>query len=68
MKVPFSPQRIDNVVIKEVTEALQSGWITTRTKEKRVLKNALLHIVIFPMWFVSILLLRDWNLFFAGME
>lgn len=35
MKVPFSPPRIDNVVIKEVTDALQSGWITTgpRTKE-----------------------------------
>lgn len=38
--IPFSPPRVDNKVIKEVTEALQSGWITTgpRTKlfEKKI--------------------------------
>ncbi len=33
--IPFSPPRIDEEIIKEVTAALQSGWITTgpRTKE-----------------------------------
>ncbi|MCF6212556.1 MAG: DegT/DnrJ/EryC1/StrS family aminotransferase [Flavobacteriaceae bacterium] len=38
--IPFSPPRIDNLIIKEVTDALQSGWITTgpRTKlfEKKI--------------------------------
>jgi dTDP-4-amino-4,6-dideoxygalactose transaminase len=35
MKVPFSPPRIDQKIIDEVTAALTSGWITTgpRTKE-----------------------------------
>lgn len=33
--IPFSPPRIDDEIIREVTAALQSGWITTgpRTKE-----------------------------------
>ncbi len=33
--IPFSPPRIDQVIIDEVTAALKSGWITTgpRTKE-----------------------------------
>ncbi len=33
--IPFSPPRIDQAIIDEVTAALQSGWITTgpRTKE-----------------------------------
>src|SRR5690554_6533288 len=38
--IPFSPPRIDQKVIDEVTEALKSGWITTgpRTKlfEKKI--------------------------------
>jgi dTDP-4-amino-4,6-dideoxygalactose transaminase len=38
--IPFSPPRIDQSVIDEVTEALKSGWITTgpRTKlfEKKI--------------------------------
>jgi len=38
--IPFSPPRIDQKVIDEVTQALKSGWITTgpRTKlfEKRI--------------------------------
>jgi dTDP-4-amino-4,6-dideoxygalactose transaminase len=40
MNVPFSPPRIDQKIIDEVTAALQSGWITTgpRTKafEKKI--------------------------------
>lgn len=40
--IPFSPPRIDDKIIDEVTEALKSGWITTgpRTKlfEKKIAK------------------------------
>lgn len=40
MTVPFSPPRIDDKIIEEITKALQSGWITTgpRTKlfEKKI--------------------------------
>lgn len=32
--IPFSPPRIDQKVIDEVTEALKSGWITTGPKTK----------------------------------
>ena len=42
MMIPFSPPRIDDKVVNEVTEALKSGWITTgpRTKlfEKKIAK------------------------------
>jgi dTDP-4-amino-4,6-dideoxygalactose transaminase len=33
--IPFSPPRIDDKIIAEVTAALKSGWITTgpRTKD-----------------------------------
>lgn len=34
MKVPFSPPRIDDLIIHEVVQALQSGWITTGPKTK----------------------------------
>jgi len=40
MFIPFSPPRIDDKIIDEITNALQSGWITTgpRTKlfEKKI--------------------------------
>jgi len=40
MNIPFSPPRIDDLILKEVTDALKSGWITTgpRTKlfEKKI--------------------------------
>ena len=32
--IPFSPPRIDQRVIDEVTDALKSGWITTGPKTK----------------------------------
>ncbi len=32
--IPFSPPRIDEKTVKEVTEALLSGWITTGPKTK----------------------------------
>jgi dTDP-4-amino-4,6-dideoxygalactose transaminase len=34
MIIPFSPPRIDQKVIDEVTKALQSGWITTGPRTK----------------------------------
>ena len=34
MKIPFSPPYIDQDVIDEVVDALQSGWITTGPKVK----------------------------------
>ncbi|GAA3788313.1 DegT/DnrJ/EryC1/StrS family aminotransferase [Corallibacter vietnamensis] len=36
MKIPFSPPFINNTVIQEVTDALESGWITTGPKVKRL--------------------------------
>lgn len=32
--IPFSPPRIDELVIQEVTEVLKSGWITTGPRTK----------------------------------
>ena len=32
--IPFSPPRIDDAVINEVTAALKSGWITTGPRTK----------------------------------
>ncbi len=37
--IPFSPPRIDQRVIDEVTEALKSGWITTGPRTKQFEKN-----------------------------
>jgi dTDP-4-amino-4,6-dideoxygalactose transaminase len=37
--IPFSPPRIDQRVIDEVTAALQSGWITTGPRTKQFEKN-----------------------------
>ncbi len=37
--IPFSPPRIDEKVIAEVTAALQSGWITTGPRTKQFEKN-----------------------------
>ncbi|MDB4601053.1 DegT/DnrJ/EryC1/StrS family aminotransferase [Flavobacteriaceae bacterium] len=34
MNIPFSPPRIDDEIISEVTDALKSGWITTGPKTK----------------------------------
>jgi dTDP-4-amino-4,6-dideoxygalactose transaminase len=33
--IPFSPPRIDDKIIAEVTKALQSGWITTGPRVKK---------------------------------
>jgi dTDP-4-amino-4,6-dideoxygalactose transaminase len=37
--IPFSPPRIDERVIEEVTKALLSGWITTGPRTKKFEKN-----------------------------
>lgn len=37
--IPFSPPRIDQAVIDEVTAALQSGWITTGPRTKKFEKE-----------------------------
>ncbi len=34
MMIPFSPPRIDKKTVAEVTQALESGWITTGSKTK----------------------------------
>ena len=34
--IPFSPPRIDGKTIEEVTKALQSGWITTGMRTKKL--------------------------------
>ncbi|WP_104733704.1 DegT/DnrJ/EryC1/StrS family aminotransferase [Hanstruepera ponticola] len=36
MKIPFSPPFINSTVIDEVTDALNSGWITTGPKVKKL--------------------------------
>ncbi len=37
--IPFSPPRVDERIIEEVVDALQSGWITTGPKTKRFEKE-----------------------------
>jgi dTDP-4-amino-4,6-dideoxygalactose transaminase len=37
--IPFSPPRIDQKIIDEVTAALQSGWITTGPRTKKLEQN-----------------------------
>ncbi len=37
--IPFSPPRIDDKIINEVTAALKSGWITTGPRTKQFEKN-----------------------------
>ena len=39
MKIPFSPPYIDQSVIDEVVDSLQSGWITTGPKCKLLEKE-----------------------------
>lgn len=36
MLIPFSPPRIDQKIIDEVTDTLKSGWITTGPKTKKL--------------------------------
>lgn len=44
MKIPFSPPFITSAVIDEVTDSLNSGWITTGPKVKRLEELVCSHI------------------------
>ncbi len=37
--IPFSPPRIDQLIIDEVTAALKSGWVTTGPRTKKLEKD-----------------------------
>src|SRR6187402_3362640 len=37
--IPFSPPHIDEEIIREVTETLRSGWITTGPRTKKFEKQ-----------------------------
>ncbi|HKK39580.1 MAG TPA: DegT/DnrJ/EryC1/StrS family aminotransferase, partial [Cryomorphaceae bacterium] len=37
--IPFSPPRMDQKIVDEVTDTLLSGWITTGPKTKRFEKE-----------------------------
>lgn len=63
--IPFSPPRIDDEVIAEVTAALQSGWITTgpRTKqfEKDITAYCGNHVTVcVNSWTMGMQVLLDW--------
>lgn len=65
MEVPFSPPRIDNKIIEEVTKSLLSGWITTgpRTKlfEKKIAQFCnIQHVFAVNSWTAGAELLLYW--------
>lgn len=63
--IPFSPPRIDDKVIAEVTAALQSGWITTGPRTKQFEKNISAYIgckttVAVNSWTMGMQVLLHW--------
>ena len=63
--IPFSPPRIDDKVIAEVTAALQSGWITTGPRTKLFEKNITEYCgckttVAVNSWTMGMQVLLDW--------
>ena len=44
MKIPFSPPDMSEAEVKEVKEAILSGWITTGPKTKEFERQILRHI------------------------
>ena len=63
--IPFSPPRIDDKVIAEVTAALQSGWITTGPRTKQFEKNITEYCgckttVAVNSWTMGMQVLLDW--------
>lgn len=63
--IPFSPPRIDEKVIAEVTAALQSGWITTGPRTKQFEKNITAYIgckttVAVNSWTMGMQVLLHW--------
>ncbi len=63
--IPFSPPRIDDKVIAEVTAALRSGWITTGPRTKQFEKNITAYCgcqttVAVNSWTMGMQVLLDW--------
>ncbi len=63
--IPFSPPRIDNKTIKEVTKTLKSGWITTGSKtklfEKKIAQYCnVSHVLAVNSWTTGAELLLYW--------
>lgn len=63
--IPFSPPRIDDKVIEEVTEALRSGWITTGPRVKLFEKEISAYCgckttVAVNSWTTGMQVLLDW--------
>lgn len=63
--IPFSPPRIDDKTIAEVTDALQSGWITTGPKtklfeEKLAAFNGVKHVVCLNSATAGMQLILNW--------
>lgn len=63
--IPFSPPRIDEKVIAEVTAALKSGWITTGPRTKQFEKNITAYCgckttVAVNSWTMGVQVLLDW--------
>lgn len=63
--IPFSPPRIDDKVIAEVTAALKSGWITTGPRTKQFEKNitdycGCITTVAVNSWTMGMQVLLDW--------
>jgi dTDP-4-amino-4,6-dideoxygalactose transaminase len=59
--ISFSPPRIDVQTIAKVTEALQSGWITTGPRVKEFEKR-IAHYIGVEKVVCATLHLPDWNL------
>ena len=63
--IPFSPPRIDDKVIAEVTAALKSGWITTGPRTKQFEKNiteycGCITTVAVNSWTMGVQVLLNW--------
>ncbi|MDX1651676.1 MAG: DegT/DnrJ/EryC1/StrS aminotransferase family protein [Brumimicrobium sp.] len=63
--IPFSPPRIDDAIIAEVTEVLKSGWITTGPRTKQFEKDITAYCgnkstVCVNSWTMGMQVLLDW--------
>lgn len=71
--IPFSPPRIDEATVHEVTEALMSGWITTGPRTKQFEKEITAYVgcqttVCVNSWTNGMQVLLDWWGIGAGDE
>ena len=63
--IPFSPPRIDDAIVAEVTAALRSGWITTGPRTKKFEKEiteycGCVTTVAVNSWTMGMQVLLDW--------